>query len=926
MRTKRRRPRSSLLLFLFLFVLCAALLFFDDEMHVFSCVEAANEGGEEDILEPEWPFLPNSNKDTRDGESSDLSKETTEKTQQTPNFISAELFRALPAHITRNKVRSSALLETLGKMGKNSANKKNKKKNDNNNNNIRGEGEGEEIEEDEDALRRVDNCREILEREDSFFSDAAARGASGGATKTSGGSGGGEGKTMVKTKRDAIDALIDMVKENPKRKEAWRELGLAMQLGRGSADAALTRALSERRSDDGEEEKDEEKEKKMKEKKKKKKKNGENVTMMMNGNEWKRIDAEKKAVYFLQRAADLGDAEAHFELAFLYSTGLGGVVEKDERLAMTHHYFAARGGDVRSHLALGHRHAKGRFAPKSCQASVLYYHPASLKTVEPVIAPVMGENGQKGFDNFRLSRDMKSPKKLKRQKDVVTYYQYAADLGNSEAQNAVGHAYMVGTKGLDVNYDVAVKYLDLAAAQGNAEAMSSLGHAYANGLGVTQNNETALKWFKEAKKLGSPHASYGLAYMYLSGFGVEKNAQEAVKELLKAAERGSMEAQFHLGALHVRGVAPLARDYTKANTYFGLAAAQGHSLASYNLAMMQLGGLGAPIACAPALDKLKLLAERSSTVINVMENAREHFVRRNYKESLYAYAKASEMGVELAQANAAYILERNFGGVQNHLSKEERKRFSLCFHELAADQGNVLSLLTIGDAHYAGWISSSISSEKDDDSEETLMVTDGDGNVLVPSNANSDSNYEKAAQVYRRAAGLRSAAAMFNLGRMHEVGRGVAKDYHLAKRFYDSTLSAEPDAKFIVKFALWGLRFREWVDEKDWKNKDYRTIVSDIFRELLLLRPGIFNSNIMSVGEDEPKPAKIVISTEKTNPPPSSAASGSATEHIVKETNKVIEWGKKNSDVMLVIALGIFLVITLGVRSILAARHHHHRD
>ena len=165
----------------------AALLFFDDETRVFSCVEAANEGGEEDILEPEWPFLPNSNEDTTDGESSDLSKETTEKTQQTPNFISAELFRALPAHITRNKVRSSALLETLGKMSKNSANKKNKKKNDNNNNNnnIRGEGEGEENEEEEDALRRVDNCREILEREDSFFSDAAARGASGGATKTS---------------------------------------------------------------------------------------------------------------------------------------------------------------------------------------------------------------------------------------------------------------------------------------------------------------------------------------------------------------------------------------------------------------------------------------------------------------------------------------------------------------------------------------------------------------------------------------------------------------------------------------------------------------------------------------------------------------------------------------------------------------------
>ena len=841
----------SLLCFFFFFFCCCS------SCSCSSSSFAAETAEEREILEPEWPFLPNRGggdlseqhqQQSGEGERSETWKEGRKSSSSSPNFISSRLFRELPVHLTRNKVRSSAILETL----------------------VRTESDREE----EEDLRKIDDFRQILEA-------------------------GQDESEMGK----AIEGLINIVREKPKRKEAWRELGLALQQGRHSVvDEALARALSASKG---------------------------GSAKKTSTNEQKRISTEKKSVYFFQRAADLGDAEAHFELAFLYSTGLGGVVEKDERLAMTHHYFAARGGDVRSHLALGHRHAKGRFAPKSCQASVLYYHPASLKTVEPVVAPVMGADGQKGFDNFRLSPDMKSPKRLKRQKDVVTYYQYAADLGNSDAQNAVGHAYMLGTKGLEVNYDIAVKYLDLAAAQGNAEAMSSLGHAYANGLGVTQNNETALRWFKEAKKLGSPHASYGLAYMYLSGFGVEKNAQEAVKELLKAAERGSMEAQFHLGALHVRGVSPLARDYTKANTYFGLAAAQGHSLASYNLAMMQLGGLGAPISCAPALDKLKLLAEQSSTVINVMENAREYFVRRLYKEALYAYAKASEMGVELAQANAAYILERNFGGVQDHLTKEERKRFSLYFHELAADQGNVLSLLTIGDAHYAGLISSSVSSKKDDDLEETLMVTDEDGNAIAPLDMNSDSNYEKAAQVYRRAAGLRSAAAMFNLGRMHEVGRGVAKDYHLAKRFYDSTLSAEPDAKFIVKFALWQLRVREWIEAKDWKNKDYKTIVSDIFRELLLLRPGIFNSNVMSVGEDDSKRVKKVIMKKKMNPPPSSSSSspnGSASEDIAQETNKIIEWGKNNSDLMLVIALGVFLVITLGVRSILAARHHRHRD
>ena len=119
--------------------------------------------------------------------------------------------------------------------------------------------------------------------------------------------------------------------------------------------------------------------------------------------------------------------------------------------------------------------------------------------MEPLTAPVIEENGQKGFENFRLSRDMKSPKKLKRQKDVVTYYQYAADLGNSDAQNAVGHAYLLGTKGLDVNYDVAVKYLDLQLPRRECGGYELVRSCIRERVSVTQNNETALRWFKEAK-------------------------------------------------------------------------------------------------------------------------------------------------------------------------------------------------------------------------------------------------------------------------------------------------------------------------------------------------------------------------------------------------------------------------------------------
>ena len=47
---------------------------------------------------------------------------------------------------------------------------------------------------------------------------------------------------MKKSKARAIETLIYIVKENPKRKEAWRELGLALQLGRGQTDQALMEA------------------------------------------------------------------------------------------------------------------------------------------------------------------------------------------------------------------------------------------------------------------------------------------------------------------------------------------------------------------------------------------------------------------------------------------------------------------------------------------------------------------------------------------------------------------------------------------------------------------------------------------------------------------------------------------------------------
>ena len=56
-----------------------------------------------------------------------------------------------------------------------------------------------------------------------------------------------------------------------------------------------------------------------------------------------------------------------------------------------------------------------------------------------------------------------------------------------------------------------------------------------------------------------------------------------------SCEPWGLEPPCRLGALHVRGIA-VKRDYTKAYYNFNLAAHQGHVVATYNLAMMQLAG------------------------------------------------------------------------------------------------------------------------------------------------------------------------------------------------------------------------------------------------------------------------------------------------------------------------------------------------
>jgi TPR repeat protein len=145
----------------------------------------------------------------------------------------------------------------------------------------------------------------------------------------------------------------------------------------------------------------------------------------------------------------------------------------------------------------------------------------------------------------------------------------------------------------------------------------------------------------------------------------------------------------------------------------------------------------------------------------------------NYKEgkvlqAFIKYAFAAELGYEVAQSNAAFILDRQEVDIFN---KNESLIRALMYWSRSAAQGNAVARVKLGDYHYYG--------------------------------CGTRVDYEAAAYQYRLASEQQqNPQALFNLGFMHEQGLGLAKDFNLAKRYYDQAAESSPDAQVPVALAL----------------------------------------------------------------------------------------------------------------------------
>lgn len=513
-----------------------------------------------------------------------------------------------------------------------------------------------------------------------------------------------------------------------------------------------------------------------------------------------------------------GNGSAQHMLGFIYATGIGGAVERDQAKALMYHTFAALGGDTKSQMTVAYRHHTGVGTPRNCDEAAYWYKEVAGKAVAfSRSGPPGGQALQR--DVFRIADEnggvygegasvvssgvfanKAGPNSDQHAAfdDVLEYLDLMSRKGDIKATFSLGRLHYEGSRTMKRNLRTARSYFmkvarkywakdgsivteDSATGKIAAKAAGYVGRMFLRGEGMEQSFDKALTWFRRGLANGDALCEYELGLMYLEGLGVRKDVMAAADYFTEAANQDFASAQVRLAQLFLD-----QGDVTTAGRYLEIAARHGHIEAFYHLAELSNHGIGRERSCGMATAYYKLVAEKVETIHSAFDEANTDYEEGDLENSLVAYMMAAEQGYENSQANVAYLLDEYKSILpldalmpwkQRRPSLLRNSILALIYWTRSARQSNIDSMVKMGD-YYLG----------------------GHG---------IDKDMEKAATCYQTAAEThQSAQALWNLGWIHENGLGVAQDFHLAKRFYDQALETNTEAYLPVTLSLTKLRLR----------------------------------------------------------------------------------------------------------------------
>lgn len=129
---------------------------------------------------------------------------------------------------------------------------------------------------------------------------------------------------------------------------------------------------------------------------------------------------------------------------------------------------------------------------------------------------------------------------------------------DAQALVTEGLDWQYGKNGKTRDYARAVECYRQAAELGNSDAQNNLGHMYHQGWGIGKDLNQAAHWYRLSADQGNAYgqSNYGTCVEF--GWGVTPNKAEAIDWYRKAAAQGHQSAKKHLRRLNVPETAPAA--------------------------------------------------------------------------------------------------------------------------------------------------------------------------------------------------------------------------------------------------------------------------------------------------------------------------------------------------------------------------------
>ena len=134
----------------------------------------------------------------------------------------------------------------------------------------------------------------------------------------------------------------------------------------------------------------------------------------------------------------------------------------------------------------------------------------------------------------------------------IRWLRKSAEQDNPHAQYYLGKLYHYGDA-VEANQTYAVSLLQRAIEQGNLPAAYLLGKAYWDGTRIGQDKDKAIELLEKAAERNFDPAQYALAKIYLAGTVSAADIEKAIELLEKASEAGNQYAQYLLGKMLLFG-------------------------------------------------------------------------------------------------------------------------------------------------------------------------------------------------------------------------------------------------------------------------------------------------------------------------------------------------------------------------------------